>query len=56
MYKRILLPLDGSTLAEQALPHAVALVKRFEGELILLKVFPPVENPPGMWSPAVKEA
>ena len=24
MHKRVLLPLDGSTIAEQALPHAVA--------------------------------
>jgi len=29
MYSRILLPLDGSTLAEQALPHAAALAERF---------------------------
>ncbi len=56
MYQRILVPLDGSALAEQALPHAVTLVERFEAELVLLKVFPPVEEPPGMWSPAVKEA
>lgn len=25
MYNRILLPLDGSAIAEQALPHAIAL-------------------------------
>lgn len=38
MYKRILLPLDGSNLAEQAIPHAVALAKSFQSELILLQV------------------
>jgi nucleotide-binding universal stress UspA family protein len=42
MYKRILLPLDGSQFAEQALPHAAALVERFQAELILLKVLEPV--------------
>ena len=38
MYNRILLPLDGSALAEKALPHAIAQAERFQAELILLKV------------------
>ncbi len=38
MYSRILLPLDTSELAEQALPHAAELARRFEGELELLTV------------------
>jgi nucleotide-binding universal stress UspA family protein len=42
MYKRILLPLDGSALAEQALIHAVAQAKHFQAELILLKVLEPL--------------
>jgi nucleotide-binding universal stress UspA family protein len=42
MYKRILLPLDGSSLAEEALPHAVAQAKCFQAELILLKVLEPL--------------
>ncbi len=42
MYKRILLPLDGSGLAEQALPHAVAHAENFGAELILLKVLEPI--------------
>lgn len=42
MYKRILLPLDGSSLAEGALPHAVAQAKCFQAELILLKVLEPL--------------
>ncbi|NPA90733.1 MAG: universal stress protein [Chloroflexi bacterium] len=43
MYKKILCTLDGSKLAEQALPHAVALAKAFDADLILLRV---VEPPP----------
>jgi nucleotide-binding universal stress UspA family protein len=47
MYKRVLLPLDGSQVAEQALPHAVAQAEHFGAELILLRVvepFPPVRG------------
>ena len=36
MYKRILLPLDDSPLAEQALLHASEVTKRLGAELILL--------------------
>ena len=36
MHKRVLLPLDGSSLAEHALPYAVEQAKRFRSELILL--------------------
>ena len=43
MCKRILLSLDGSALAEQALPHAVAQAKCFRAELILLKVLKPLQ-------------
>jgi nucleotide-binding universal stress UspA family protein len=38
MYKRIMLPLDGSATAESALPHAVAQAKRFQAKLVLSKV------------------
>ncbi len=38
MYMRIVVPLDGSPLAEQALPHAVAQASQFGADLILLKV------------------
>lgn len=38
MYRTILVPLDGSTLAEAALPHAMQLAKTFKAELILLRV------------------
>jgi nucleotide-binding universal stress UspA family protein len=55
MYKRILLPLDGSGLAEQALPHAIAQAERFQAELVLLSVLETLANPPEMWRPAVSQ-
>lgn len=42
MYKRILLPLDGSALAEQALPYAISQAERFGAELILMRVLEPI--------------
>ena len=41
MYRRILLPLNGSGQAEQALSHAIAQAKQFGAELVVLKVPPP---------------
>lgn len=38
MYKRILVPLDGSALAEAALIHARAMARHFECKIILLRV------------------
>jgi nucleotide-binding universal stress UspA family protein len=40
--KRILVPLDGSPLAEMALPHAVALAQATNCGLVLLRVVPPI--------------
>jgi nucleotide-binding universal stress UspA family protein len=37
-FDRILVPLDGSTLGEQALAHAVRIAKAFESQLLLLRV------------------
>ena len=48
MYKRVLIPLDGSALAEQALPHAIALAKHCQAELILLRVVEPFPHARGM--------
>jgi nucleotide-binding universal stress UspA family protein len=56
MYKRILLPLDGSALAEQALAHAVAQAERFETDLILLRVLEPLAEQTGVWKPAIEQA
>ena len=36
-YRRIMLPLDGTKLAEQAIPHALAQAERFQAELILIQ-------------------
>jgi nucleotide-binding universal stress UspA family protein len=38
MYQRILVPLDGSSLAEGMLPHVQALAKSLGAELVLLRV------------------
>jgi nucleotide-binding universal stress UspA family protein len=48
MYRRVLIPLDGSPLAEQALPHAIAQAGCFQAELILLKVLEPFPHARGM--------
>ncbi|MGD9519288.1 MAG: universal stress protein [Armatimonadota bacterium] len=40
MYKRILVPLDGSGLAERALQHAVDIARAFDGHLDLVRVVP----------------
>src|SRR6185295_11104395 len=46
MFRRILVPLDGSALAEQALPRAVELAKLEGAEIILLRVLTPQAYPP----------
>ncbi len=56
MYKRILLPLDGSPLAEQALPHTIAIAERFQSELILLQVIVPLPRPPTTAEAAILRA
>jgi nucleotide-binding universal stress UspA family protein len=44
MKNTILVPLDGSPLAEQALPHAVALARKTGSELLLLSAVQPLET------------
>ena len=56
MYKRILIPLDGSPLAEQALQHAIAIAERFESELVLLQVLIPLSRPPTTADAALRRA
>lgn len=41
MYDHLLVPLDGSTFAEAALPHAVTLAQQTHGEITLLRVVLP---------------
>jgi nucleotide-binding universal stress UspA family protein len=48
MYSRVLIPLDGSALAEQALPDAIVQAKHFNAELILLRVVEPFAHARGM--------
>lgn len=41
MFKRILVPLDGSRFSSKALPYAVEVARRFESEILLLRVLKP---------------
>lgn len=44
MYKKMLVPLDGSALAESVLPHVVAIAKAFNiADVWLLGVIEPIE-------------
>jgi nucleotide-binding universal stress UspA family protein len=48
MFNRILVPLDGSTLAERAIPHAEQFSRIFQSTIVLLQVLDPTsfhENP-----------
>jgi nucleotide-binding universal stress UspA family protein len=42
--QRVLVPLDGSEVAERALPEALTLAKLPDSEVILLQVVPPIEE------------
>jgi len=55
MYKKILVPLDGSPLAEKALDHAVKLAKLFDSEIILFQVvhFMPIYGSPELVAPLI---
>ena len=63
MYSRVLVPLDTSELAEQALPHAVELARHFDAHLELLTVLRAsgeealeVHAPGDEWDPRALEA
>jgi nucleotide-binding universal stress UspA family protein len=56
MYKRILLPLDGSAIAEQALPHAIDLACRFQAELILIRVLVQSLERPSLYIKHIEQA
>lgn len=47
MFDRILVPLDGSLLAETSLPHTIALAQAFNAEVILLHVIAPMTDAAG---------
>lgn len=38
MYKKILVPLDGSPHAEKILPHALEMARRYQAQLLLVQV------------------
>lgn len=56
MYEHILLTLDGSKLAEQAVPHAVIHAEYFGAKLTLLKVLTPLHREPGVSQAAIGRA
>jgi len=53
MYKKILVPLDGSELAKGALDQAEKLAKAFDAEIILFQVVPfmPIYGSPELVTP-----
>jgi len=60
MFKRLLVPLDGSPFALQALPYAAEIAQRFSAEVVLVQVMKPATfiiaaGAPGGVSPAASE-
>jgi nucleotide-binding universal stress UspA family protein len=55
MYKKILVPLDGSEFSRKALDHAEKLAKTFGSELLLLQVVPfmPIYGSPELVTPLI---
>jgi nucleotide-binding universal stress UspA family protein len=49
MYKTILVPLDGSKMADKAFTHALSIAKTFDAELLLLTVIPENVVPTGAY-------
>ena len=45
MFKRILVPLDGSKMAEQALPYAKELAEKFDATVYLVRAIPKSDTP-----------
>ena len=54
MYERILVPLDGSALAEVALPYAEKLASRLKTEVILFQVVPRAYHVYGAYTSAAQ--
>jgi nucleotide-binding universal stress UspA family protein len=51
MFKRLLVPLDGSTFAARALPYAAEVAQRFGAEVILVQVIKPTTAVVGAGAP-----
>ena len=47
MYKRILLPIDGSELAQLAARHGIELAKETDASVVVVHASPPFETPAG---------
>ena len=56
MFRRILVPLDGSFFAEAALPPAIALARQTQGEIRLLCVLEPVPEAVNRFSETDRQA
>jgi nucleotide-binding universal stress UspA family protein len=57
MYKKVLVPLDGSKLAECVLPHMEALAKGCQAASIqFVQVYAPFQIPPSMEAVPLKQA
>src|SRR5215208_3788972 len=48
MYRRIIVPIDGSHAAEQVVPHVRALATSFGASVVVLSVTPPVPTVAGV--------
>ncbi len=56
MYQKILVPLDGSALADQVIPHGVAIAQAMEASLMLLHVEDPSLSPMEMFGAGTEAA
>ncbi|MBI3944165.1 MAG: universal stress protein [Chloroflexi bacterium] len=45
MYEKILVPLDGSQLAEEVLPHVISMASHYNAKVILIQVVLPLYRP-----------
>ncbi len=52
MFSKIMVPLDGSSFAEEALPYARGLAEQNQATLLLARVEETFEPPPGVFVPA----
>jgi nucleotide-binding universal stress UspA family protein len=52
-FRRILVPVDGSSLAERAIPMATTLAQKFGSEILLLRVLDIPEPTPSASHPAI---
>jgi nucleotide-binding universal stress UspA family protein len=50
MFQKILVPLDGSSLAEVALPYVIRLAQAHGSELLFVRVVPQAVHPPPLYS------